>query len=352
MIIQRHVTKILATRVLAALVILVSILQILDLLDATTDILERKLGAGGVVYYALLRTPTLIQQVAPLAMLAGALFAFTQMARENAVVALRSTGMSVYRLVTIALPVALGVAALHLACAQWLSPRADAALDAWWARGAPEAEDKAPEPRSFRVGTDVVVATPGDTAGRRLVDLSLYRRDGQGRLVERVRAPAAAWQGGGWRLERPAIETVGPNGVQQASAAQMDWTQGPRPADVRALFGDPQDLAPASAARALAGGAAVRPPSFYEAALQRGWAAPLGAVVMLLLAAPVLLVNFRSGGGRTVVGCLAAGLLFMVVDGVFTAMAQSGVLPAALGAWSGAAIFAFAAAGALVHLEG
>src|SRR5437764_525048 len=107
------------------MVVLISILQVLDLLDVTTDILQRKLGVGGVLYYATLRLPSLIDQVAPLSVLAGCLFAFTQLARENAVVALRSTGVSVYQLLSTMAPAALAVALLHMVSVQWITPRAD-----------------------------------------------------------------------------------------------------------------------------------------------------------------------------------------------------------------------------------
>ena len=65
MILRRHILRLVGTRVMAALVVLVSILQILDLLDVTTDILQRRLGVAGVFYYATLRLPSLIEQVAP-----------------------------------------------------------------------------------------------------------------------------------------------------------------------------------------------------------------------------------------------------------------------------------------------
>jgi len=341
-----------ATRVLAALVVLVSILQVLDLLDVTTDILERKLGISGVLYYAALRLPALVEQVAPLSVLAGCLFAFTQLARENAVVALRSTGISIYQLLTMVVPAVLVVALLHLVSIQWLAPRADRALDAWWSASAPADEKKPDGPRSFRVGADIVTAATSDASGRTLNEVSIYRRDAQGRLVERLRAKSATYAGDGWRLAGPSFETLGPAGVQVGAANQIVWRPGPQPQDVRAIFAGETSVAPGAARRALSGGAAARPPAFYLTALQRAWAAPLSAFVMLLLAGPVLLVNFRSGGARTVVACLGAGLLYMVVDGVFSAMGQSGAIPAILGAWAAPAIFASAGASALLFLEG
>ncbi|CAN7216746.1 LptF/LptG family permease [Phenylobacterium sp. LjRoot225] len=352
MTLPKHLLRIVGFRVLASLLVLVSILQILDLLDVTTDILERRLGVGGVLYYAFLRLPTLVQQVAPLSVLAGCLFAFAELARQNAVVALRSTGVSTYQLLGMMAPAALAVALLHLVSVQWLTPRADQALDAWWSRTAPKSQQAPQDPRSFRVGEDIVTATMGAPSGRRLTGVKIYRRDTAGRLVERLRADMAIYQGDGWRLAAPSFETLGPGGVQRGAAQEIVWRPGPQPQDVRAIFTGEESLAPGSARRALRGGVSTRPPAFYETAVQRAWSAPFAAFVMLLLTGPVLLVNFRSGGARTVVLCLAAGLLFLVIDGVFTALGESGTVPALLAAWAAPAIFASLGASALLFQEG
>jgi lipopolysaccharide export system permease protein len=354
MILRRHLLRIVAFRVLAALVVLVSILQVLDLLDATTDILQRKLGVGGVLYYATLRLPTLIQQVAPLSVLAGCMFAFIQLARENAVTALRSTGVSVYQLISVMVPAVLIVVVLHFVSIQWLTPRADQALDAWWSSSAPAA-DKAPksnEARSFRVGNDIVTAVMPDASGRRLSQVHIYRRNADGALIERLRATEAVRKAGDWRLENATFDNLGASGVTHGQANEILWRSGPQPQDVRAIFAGDASLAPGSARRALAGGASTRPPSFYSTALQRGWAAPLSGLVMLLLAGPILLVNFRSGGANTVVLCLGAGLVFLVVDGVFSAMAESGAIPSVLGAWGALAIFGALGGRVLLQQEG
>jgi lipopolysaccharide export system permease protein len=73
---------------------------------------------------------------------------------------------------------------------------------------------------------------------------------------------------------------------------------------------------------------------------------------MLLMAAPVALANFRSGGASLLTGCLGAGLLFLVVDGVLTAVGESGVAPPLLAAWAAPIIFAAAGATVLLNMEG
>ena len=101
-----------------------SVLQILDLLDVTSDILDRGLGMAGVAYYAALRLPRLFEQVAPIAVLAGGLFAFSQLARDSAVVAMRASGISGYRIVGMAVPAAIVVMLLDAPMRSWSWPPA------------------------------------------------------------------------------------------------------------------------------------------------------------------------------------------------------------------------------------
>jgi lipopolysaccharide export system permease protein len=122
---------------------------------------------------------------------------------------------------------------------------------------------------------------------------------------------------------------------------------------VRDIFSKVRDPSAAAALRALEGGGAERSPAYYRMQFQRALAGPIGALVMLLLAAPVALANFRSGRGTAIMAtCLATGLLFLVVDGLFTALGQGGTAPAFLAAWAAPAAFAILGATALIYLEG
>jgi lipopolysaccharide export system permease protein len=345
----RHVTL----QILAALGVLVAILQILELLDATTDILDRNLGAAGVAYYAALHLPRLIVEAAPLSVLAGALFAFSKLARDSAFVAMRAAGVSVYRVTAMAMPAALGVLLLHFVMSGWVAPEAEQAYERWWRATAPPAEHVSPQPRSFRVGQEIVIASAGDAAGERLRDVTIYRRDGEGRLVQRLHAGAATHTRDGWRLHDIGFEFPGAADVGLGSAPEGIWNEGLSPRDVATLFAADATNGGGTASPARQASAVVRPPSYYHMQAQRAWAAPAAALVMLLLASPVVLANFRRGNGLLVTtASLCAGLLFLVLDGLFTAMGESGFVPAALAAWSAPAMFAAAGLTALLYLEG
>jgi lipopolysaccharide export system permease protein len=352
MTLPSYILRLMAWRVLAALAVLMGILQIIDLLEVTTTILDRNLGAGGVAYYALLRAPRLFEQAAPLAVLAGSLFAFGKLAGDSAVTAMRSTGISAYRITMMSLPTILAVALLQLAVGMIIAPRTDEKLSVWWQASAPRDPTKVVDPVTFRLGDEIVTAIPRDPDGRSLEKVTIYRRDGAGRLTQRTDAKAAVFDGEKWQLIEPKFETLGAASIAEASASRQDWTRDLRPGDVRALAAGQTLVTPQEASRALAGGLSVRPKTFYDTQLQRAWAAPIACLVMLLLSAPAALANFRGGGATLLVECLAGGLLFLVFDGAFTALGENGAAPPILAAWAAPAMFAALGVTVLLYLEG
>lgn len=350
---QIYVLRTVATRILGAALILLSILQILDLLDVTTDILDRGLGMAGVVYYATMRLPRLFEQVAPIAVLAGGLFAFSQLARESAIVAMRASGVSGYRIVAMAMPAAIAVMLLDALCGQVLAPRADPVLADWWKNTTPVAERKVSPPRTFRAGADLVIGTRASADGRQIEAVTIFRRDTKGILVEKVEASKARFDGKAWTLEQPRTTRFNGDLAQTSTAASTSWPTALRPQDVQGLFGDDALPTAASAKRALQNGGSDRPESFYATHFHAAFAGPFVALVMLMLSAPVALANFRSGQGAVLLtGGLAAGLFFLVANGMLTALGESGALSPILAVWAAPAIFGALAVRTFLALEG
>lgn len=345
-------TRALGGRMLAGLAGLAALLGLVDLIETTPRILDEGRGPAGVLTYLLLRAPHLLQQAAPLGVLAGALFGFNRMAREGAVTALRAAGVSAYRLVALSAPAA-GAAALALwALGAGAAPASEEALAAWWRAG--RAPPTAAEVRTFRLGPDIVSASPGSVSGDRLAHVDVYRRAPDGRLVLHLAAAEAVRTSGrGWRLHAASWEDYARAPVTTGRAADLPWTDRLDPSDVRALFERDVAPGPAAARRALNGGAAPLPLSAYRMQLHRIGAGAAGAIVMLLIAAPASLGQARDGGAtRLMLASLTAGLLFLVTDGVLTALGAGGAIPPWLGAWAAPALFAFGAVAALLHLEG
>ena len=353
MSLMMYILKLVGLRILAAGAIVLSVLQILDLLDITPDIIERGLGFGGMMHYAALRLPRLIDQAAPLSVLAGSIFAFIKLAGESEFVAMRACGVSIYRLIAMCLPAAAAVLLVHVVAVEAVAPRTDPALESWWRATAPPATAEKLKTKALRIGDDVFVVATDDPSGRTLDEVRIYRRDAAGRLTERIEATNAVYGPGGWRLEKPQFVTF--KGTQANAGAAGELTLAPtfEPADVQALFFGDQTISAASAGRALAGGGAQRPPSYYATRLQAAFSNPAGDRLMLLNAAPIALASFRGGQGALFATLsLGAGLLFMVCDGLLIALGESGALASGLAAWSTPLIFASGAGMVLLRLEG
>jgi lipopolysaccharide export system permease protein len=350
---RRYLTRLFGGRALGALLALAGLLQLLDLLDKTSEIVARG-GAADVLRHAALRSPTLLGQAVPLAVLVGAALCFLRLAAASEMAALRAAGVGAWRVLGALLPACALAAAAQAALLLLVAPRTERALADWRdARDAASASEPLALPRRlwFRNGDGAVVAVDAVSLdGGRLGGVLVVRRDAEGLVSARVEARRAEHDAaaGGWTLRDASVVRPGQQGWAEA-AAELAWPDGPAPAAVRDLA-RPTEAQPLG--RLLAGargeGAVARGAAFYETRVQSAAAALATPFVMALLAAPAAFGLPRRGGGgarRAAVG-LALGLGYLVAAGLLGALGEAGVLPPALAAWT--APIAFAAAGVLL----
>lgn len=354
MTLDRYVSRMLLTRTALAAVVLIGLVQVLELLDVTTDILERGLGAAGIGRYSLLRLPGQFQQVAGLAMLVGSIFTFTQLARNSEMVVIRATGANIYRVLRMMAPVAIGLAVVNFIVSAEIAPRTQAELRHWLNVTAPVDEAKAAKPHWFRLGSDLIVVGVASDDGKVLTDLRIYRRNEQRILTEEIVAPKATAQPGGWRLHGATISKVGEDRAELSGPADMNWTTSLTSGDVLRLFRAGDFISTGAALSALTGQSpSDRSPAFYQTRLHRTFAEPLAALVMLLLSAPAALSSLRSDQAmRLFLFGITAGLLYLVADGLLTALGETSALPPLLAAWSAPVAFSALAITVLLYTEG
>lgn len=347
-----YVGRMFLGRVLGAVLVFAALLQVLDLLDAATDIMDRGRGLGGIAYYAMLRLPITLEQTFPLGVLIGALLTFASLARHNEVVIMRVAGYPIFRLASALLLPTLAVAGLHLTISDRVVPGFERRLAVWWEEAPSTDEDKA-KPVWLRVGGDLLSVDRILQAGTRLEGVRIYSRDEKDQLHQRTYAPAAVLEGGRWRLIGASESVIQDGRIVVGPAADRGWNVHLAPSDLIERMMPFAHISAATARSALTGDSATaRAPAYYETRLQRIFAEPLGSAVMLLLATPAASASRRAGqAGRRLLAGLSLGMLFLLVDGILAALGEAGRIDPVLAAWGAIGLFACIGITILLNLD-
>ncbi|MCR6632822.1 MAG: LptF/LptG family permease [Magnetospirillum sp.] len=346
-----YLNRLFLLRLIVATLALAGLLQLVELMDKADEILARGLGTVGIVRFGLYRLPLLLGPVQPIAVLIAALLTWGALARRGEIAALRAAGVSVARLVAWLIPAGLAAAAAAFALVDQVAPAADAAFTRWWRATGPA--ESAPGGRLwFRDGMDVVAVDRVAADGRSLSGIELVRRQPDGRLAQWIMAERAEWRGGRWTLLAGGVRF--PDG-QMRPFDRMPWTTGLVPANLMELA---QPVPPLLSSRrlvaALQGRWASRDsPQTLETRLMRVLAVPLAPLLMIVLATPVAGGTPRSGRipGGMALG-LAAGLSYLLLDGILGVLGEAGTLPPLLAAWLSHATFACVGGAMLLYVEG
>lgn len=335
----RHLSRRLGATVTMVLTGLVSLVQTFDLMKNGEEVIARH-GSGwsALALYVFLRLPEIISFVFLFAVLLGVLLEFSRLVLSNEALAIRASGLSIWRFLLAFLPAALALGALGFAVEAYMAPWASRSLARWdlahdpqraIADGAGWVRDGASLVRIGRVSGD-----------RRLLgDVSVFRLDNNGLLAEDMEADVARFDRGQWTLL--GVRILHPTSGSDLTVSQMKWSSGLRPRHLASLSLPSRSMSLAALAEQVVGHPpATGPASLYVLEVLRRIRAPLLVALMILLAAPVLMELERFAGIAWAFGFGAAtGFGYFVIDGMALSLGAAGWLPAPIAAFTGPAIF-------------
>lgn len=349
------------TRTAAVLVALVVIMQTLDLLGESGDILAVSgNGEAQLWHYVALRLPQIVAFFLPFSVLLGTLITLASMNQNSEVIAMKAGGVSAHQILAPLVLASVAIAALAFAFNERIVTRATATLDAW------QDVNYAPLPKGsnnsgnvwVRDGDDIVHATQvtGKGTGVRLTGVTVYDRDG-GELHRIFTAPSAQPKPGpmgtisGWTA--PDVTMFDVVSGNELKMARYDFGQHITPdqftlADVSADERSLMDLASVVDDLKVAG----RP----TGPLETGWwhkiSGPLSSILMPLLAGVSAFGLARSGAlfVRIVIG-MALGFAYFVSDNFAVAMGNLGAYPPFLAAWAPFLLFLLIGETVLIRTE-
>ena len=328
----RYTGKMFLWRSLAFLAGLVLILQTLDLLGESGEILKAPgNGEADLWRYVSLRMPQLIALFLPFSVLLGALLTFLTLNQNSEVVILKSAGLSPHQILLPMIVVGLAVAAVSFVFNERVLVRAQAEFDVWKENDYRNTPDGTPKSTQYwvRAGDDLILAgrVEGQGASTVLRDVTVFDRVND-RLRQVVRAEDAKPAGpSAWRLRDARVFDVAAGRQTRYVTLDLPLTATPAQFTVQSVNADHTafwNLQPAIEALRAAG----KPTDQLTAKLYHKITGPLAAALMPLLGAVAAFGLARSGKLflRAVAG-LALGFAFFVADNFAMAMGDFGSLP-------------------------
>jgi LPS export ABC transporter permease LptG/LPS export ABC transporter permease LptF len=335
--------------VLASFVMLMLVFTFFELIG---DIVRNHIALVTVGEYLFNLAPSMVYTITPLAVLIAALVTFGVLNRNSEIVAMKATGISLYRLVVPIVSISAVLAVCLFLFDDYYLPSANRRQEALrnTIKGRPPQTFLHPE-QKWMFGQ----SHPGeqghifyyqffDPDNDAFANLSIFEfNPSTFALSRRIFASRAVWneQTETWRFENGwvrNISTDNPEYIEFKNTTFSEIHEDPgyfkkenwqsQEMNFRQLDSYIRDLR-------QSGFDTMR----LRVALWHKLAYPLIAIVMSILAIPFALSMGRRGSLTGIAVAISVALVYWVVDGLFGALGNVNYLPAALAAWSPAVLF-------------
>jgi lipopolysaccharide export system permease protein len=296
--------------------------------------------------YFLNKIPAIVSQVAPAAILLATIVTLGLMSRHNEIMAMKSGGISLWRILSPILGVVLIIYFALLGLNEWVTPAANQKArevrDLIVHKKKPMAAFKQSQIwiHSHQAIYNIRLYHPEQDL---LEGFTVFRFGPAFQLAERIDARSARWKDGKWTFAEASVTAFPPDGFPVRKFHEEFVLSLPEmPADFRIADKPPEEMNYSELQEF------VRKierdgyrSSKYRTAMHHFFSFPFIGVILAFLGVPIALRKERGAGIAVGIGlCLFISFVFFVVYSFSIGYGQAGTLPPFLAAWLGNIIFA------------
>lgn len=317
MILDRYIARSVITGTLSALLVLAALFIFVDFVRQMEHIGTNDFGLIQAIYFVFLSLPQRLYELAPSLILLGGLISLGTMASNAELIVMRSSGITVPRIVRSVLQAGLILAVVVAIAGEFLVP--------YTTDMAKTLRATAMDDRVLVSGTHGLWARDGDRyfnvrnvmPNMQLRDISVYELDDDRLLKKVTHVRRAYFENDRWVLNGVKHSIISSDGVSTSKSSQEFWPVLLRTELFDVLRLDPADM---SALDLMKYGDYLQENELdavpYHLAFWIKVFTPITCLVMLLIAVPLVLnATPRSGGmGQRVLIGMLLGILFYVFN--------------------------------------
>jgi len=342
------------------LISVIALFTIVDFTEIANDVRKNSVAASTLLTYYRFQIFYVLNWTLPISVLVATLVTFGMLAKNNEITAIKSNGVSLYRIGVPILAVAMVVSLVAYFILDFILPYSNARADEIKRRieGRP-AMTKATQQKLWYLGKNnryIINFLGYDRVAKRLTQVQVFEfHPTEFRLTRRVYARQATWNGQAWAFEDGWMRSFSDDGrtstfspIREPLALFYSET----PADFATEVKPPDQMTYAKLRRYIqtlkeSGYASEE----LEVKLYQKTSWPVISIVMALIAMPFAFKIGKRGALYGVGIALILGIFYWMVYAVFTKFGEVGNLPPLLSAWAANIMFAIVAIYMYLHVE-
>lgn len=313
---------------------------IIDLFERLNFFLKNDASLSAAVRYLAFKLPLIITQMVPAAVIAGVLISLAQLGRRNELIALRASGVGLYRIGRPLLVTAAGISLVMLAFGETLVP-----LSMRRQQEVSLIEIRGQQPRTvlgdratwYHGAEGFYHIDHIDAARQTLVGIVIYHVDRDFALTHTTAIRSARWTGSRWDLADAVERRITADGdVLVTPADARDLLQQETLEDFLEVFREPEELSYAVLSDRI--DALTRKgidASSYLVDLHLKLAVPFMSFVLAALAIPIAARPQRHTSVALTLGTgIVVGFFYWLILAFGMSLGHSGAIPPIAAAWA------------------
>jgi lipopolysaccharide export system permease protein len=343
-ILDKYIAKEFIKGVLLSLATFIFIYYVVDLFEKLSGFIDKKASMLAVIKYYVYQLPATIVLILPVAVLLSLFFTLGFMSRRNELVAIKSAGVSVNRILLPLFVVGFLLSVAVFGIGEGLAPAGNRSMET-----VKRVElDKLPA-IDYKYRRDMFYLGSGgrmyfakifDGRKNELVEPIVLQFGPQSTILQRTDARRADWTGEGWKFKDAVVRTFNPERVTHYDEIVMPQLK-ETPDDFSKVKENPEDMSYWSLRRYINGKKKAGEDVLKESVeLNMKLSYPMVNLVIVLFGAPIAASIRKSGAAAGFAASLLISFLYWGLIQTTKALGYYGTLNPLLAAWVSNVAFA------------